>query len=73
MLYGLQIACMNLKRLQDERPQEPNPDQQSLAEILLRRLDLESVPESAKAAIIEAVQAAAGEPRTANGKFLPSS
>ena len=72
MLYGLQIACMNLKRLHDERPQAANPDQESLAATLLRRLDLESVPEPAKAAIIEAIHAASSGTRGRNGKFLPS-
>jgi hypothetical protein len=70
MLYGLQIACMNLKRLHAERPQQASNEEQSLAEILLRRLDLQSIPQDAQTAIIEAVQAAAGRNLTANGKLL---
>jgi hypothetical protein len=71
MLYGLQIACMNLKRLNEERPQPTDDREQSLAEILLRRLDLDSVPDATRTAIIEAVQAAASG-KAPNGKLLPS-
>ena len=39
MLYDLQIACSNLKRLGEDWPAEPEAPRPSLAGLLLRKLD----------------------------------
>ncbi len=58
VLYALQISAMNLKRLRDEFPNAASAEEESLAALLLRQLELEAAS-AAKPAVVEAIQAAA--------------
>ena len=50
MLYDLQIACSNLKRLGDDMPAEPETPRPSLAGLLMQKLDQMAAEYAAEAA-----------------------
>ncbi len=58
VLYALQISAMNLKRLRDEFPSAAGAEEESLAALLLRQLELEAGSAPAQSAVIDAIQAA---------------